>query len=99
MSSQSTRTSDPKGSQIFSNAISDPKPKAKDAIMTAGQKLLEQGRRQGIPDVLLRLLRQRFGDAVDARVEQRVATVAVEQLEAWCMRLISATTLAEVIAD
>ena len=53
--------------------------------MTAGQKLLEQGRRQGIQDLLLRLLRQRFGEAVDARVEQRVATVAVEQLEVWCI--------------
>jgi hypothetical protein len=67
--------------------------------LTAGQKLLEQGRRQGIQEFLLRLLRQRFGDAVDADVEQRVASVAVEQLEAWCMRLVSATTLAEVIAD
>jgi flagellar biosynthesis/type III secretory pathway protein FliH len=52
-------------------------PEAKDAIMTAGQRLIEQGRQQGIEQgrqqgvqgVLLRLLRQRFGDAVNVQVE------------------------------
>jgi hypothetical protein len=34
--------------------------------MPAGQRLIEQGRQQGIQGVLLRLLRQRFGDAVNA---------------------------------
>jgi len=90
-------------------------PEAKDAIMTAGQQLIEQGRQQGIEQgrqqgieqgrqqgmqgVLLRLLRQRFGDAVNAQVEQRIATASLEQVEAWTGRVLSAATLAEVIAD
>jgi hypothetical protein len=49
--------------------------------------------------VLLRLLRQRFGDAVNAQVEQRIATASLELIEAWTGRVLSATILAEVIAD
>jgi hypothetical protein len=78
-------------------------PETKDAIMTAGQKLIEQGRQQGrqqgIQGVLLRLLRQRFGDAVNAQVEQRIAAASLEQVEAWTGRVLSAATLAEVLAD
>jgi predicted transposase/invertase (TIGR01784 family) len=78
-------------------------PETKDAIMTAGQRLIEQGRQQGIQQgiqgVLLRLLRQRFGDAVNAQVEQRIATASLEQVETWTGRVLSAATLAAVIAD
>ena len=74
-------------------------PETKDAVMTAGQRLIEQGRQQGVQGVLLRLLRQRFGDAVNAQVEQRIATASLEQVEAWTGRVLSAATLAEVIAD
>jgi predicted transposase/invertase (TIGR01784 family) len=90
-------------------------PEAKDAIMTAGQRLIEQGRQQGIEQgrqqgieqgrqqgiqgVLLRLLRQRFGDAVNAQVEQRIATASLEQVEAWTGRVLSAATLVEVLTD
>jgi hypothetical protein len=74
-------------------------PETKDAIMTAGQRLIEQGRQQGVQGVLLRLLRQRFGDAMNAQVEQRIATASLEQVEAWTGRVLSAATLAEVLAD
>jgi flagellar biosynthesis/type III secretory pathway protein FliH len=93
-------------------------PDAKDAIMTAGQRLIEQGRQQGIEqgrqqgieqgieqgrqrfqEMLLRLLRQRFGNAVNAHVEQRIATASFEQIEAWSARVLSAATLAELFAD
>jgi flagellar biosynthesis/type III secretory pathway protein FliH len=89
-------------------------PEAKDAIMTAGQRLIEQGRQQGIEqgrqqgveqgrqrvqELLVRLLRQRFGKEVDARVEQRIAAASFEQIEAWSVRVLSAATLAEVFAD
>ena len=78
-------------------------PEAKDAIMTAGQQIFEQGRekgrQQGIQELLLLLLRQRFGDAVNAQVEQRIATASLAQVEAWTGRVLSAPTLAEVIAD
>jgi hypothetical protein len=81
-------------------------PEAKDAIMTAGQRLIEQGRQEGIEqgrqrfqEMLLRLLRQRFGKEVDTRVEQRVATASFEQIEAWSARVVTAATLSEVFAD
>ena len=78
-------------------------PEAKDAIMTAGQRLIEQGRQQGrqqgIQELLLLLLRQRFGDAVDAHVEQRIATASLEQIKAWSVRVLSAATLSELLAD
>ena len=78
-------------------------PEAKDAIMTAGQRLIEQGRQQGrqqgIQELLLLLLRQRFGDAVDAHVKQRIVTASIEQIEVWSARVLSAATLAELFAD
>jgi hypothetical protein len=49
--------------------------------------------------MLLRLLRQRFGNEVDTHVEQRIAAASVEQIEAWSGRVLSAATLAEAIAD
>jgi hypothetical protein len=67
--------------------------------MTAGQRLIEEGRQQGVQGVLLRLLRQRFGDAVNPQVEQRIATASIEQIEAWSVRMLSAATLAELFAD
>jgi hypothetical protein len=84
---------------------------AKDAIMTAGQRLIEQGRQQGHQQghhegfqqgecaVLLRLLRQRFGGQVDTQVERRLAAASVEQLDAWTGRVLTAATLAELLAD
>ena len=71
--------------------------------MTAGQRLIEQGRQQGrqqgTQELLLFLLRQRFGEAVDAHVEQRIATASIEQIQAWSVRVLSAATLAELFAE
>jgi hypothetical protein len=67
--------------------------------MTAGQRLIEQGRQQGVQDMLLRLLRQRFGDAVNTRVEQRIASAPLVQVEAWFARVVSAATLADLFAE
>jgi predicted transposase/invertase (TIGR01784 family) len=82
-------------------------PEAKDAIMTAGQQLIEQGRQQGIEqgrqqgrqELLLRQLRQCFGVAVNAVVEQRIATASIEEIETWSIRVLSAATLSELFAD
>jgi len=82
-------------------------PEAKDIVVTAGQQLIEQGRQegrqegrqQGFQEVLLRLLRLRFGAQVDTQVEQRILTASVEQIETWSMRMLSAATLAELFAD
>ena len=88
-------------------------PEAKDTIVTAGQRLIEQGRQEGIEQglqqgieqgrqplqkLLLGLLRQRFGAEVDVRVEQRVAAASFEQLATWSERVLSASTLAELFA-
>jgi hypothetical protein len=79
---------------------------AKEAVMTAGQQLIEQGIQQGRQEerrrfqgLLLRLLRQRFGNEVDAHVERQVAAGSGEQLEAWIARVLSAPTLSELLAD
>jgi predicted transposase/invertase (TIGR01784 family) len=86
-------------------------PEAKEAIVTAGQQIREQGRqegrqeglreglRQGECAVLLRLLRRRFGDAVTADIEQRIATASIEQIDIWTERVLSAPTLTELLAD
>jgi predicted transposase/invertase (TIGR01784 family) len=82
-------------------------PGAKDAIMTAGQQIFEQGlekgiekgRRQGFQESLLRLLRQRFGGAVTPPVEQRIAAASLEQIHAWSGRVLSAATLSELFTD
>ena len=77
-------------------------PKAKDAIVTVGQRIREEARqeyRQRSQEVLLRLLRQRFGHEVDAPIERRVVSASFEQVESWTERVLSAATLAELLAD
>jgi predicted transposase/invertase (TIGR01784 family) len=101
-------------------------PEAKDTVMTAGERLIEQGVQQGIQQgiqqgvqqgiqqgvqqgiqqrvqrertILLRLLKQRFGDEVNGEIEGRVAAASVEQIDRWAERETSATTLAHVFAD
>jgi hypothetical protein len=86
-------------------------PKTEEAIVTAGQQLINQGIEQGIEQgiqqghqrgvrtVLLKQLRQRLGTQVDAQVEQRLAAASTEQLEAWTERVLSATSLGELLAS
>ena len=70
-----------------------------EAIQEGVKQGVKQGIQQGECAVLLRQLRQRFGDAVDAHVEQRIATAPIEQIDLWTVRILSAATLAEVFAD
>ena len=89
-------------------------PQTQEAIVTAGQLLIEQGRQQGreegrqqgreegrkdFQEVLLQLLRQRFGDQVDSTVERRVIEASLEQVQAWTKRVLSAATLSELFAN
>jgi len=67
----------------------------REAIQEGVQRGLEQGERK----VLLRQLRRRFGTAVDGEIERRVAAAPAEQLEIWTERVLSAATLAELLAD
>jgi len=67
------------------------------------QDIVENWRRdameQGERKVLLRLLRRRFGPEVDGEAERRVAAASAEQVEVWVERVLSAGTLAELLAD
>ena len=86
-------------------------PQTQEAIVTAGQLLIEQGRQQGLEQgrqqglqqgfqqVLLQLLRQRFGAQVDSVVERRVMEAPLEQVQAWTQRVLSAATLGELLAS
>jgi len=74
-----------------------------DIVETWRQEAVQEGRQEGrqrLQEVLLRLLRQRFGsEEVDDQVEQRVATASIEQIETWTGRVLSAATLSELLAD
>ncbi|CDM26086.1 Transposase [Castellaniella defragrans 65Phen] len=58
-------------------------------------KGLEQGQVKGQADLLLRQIQKRFG-AVDAAVEQRIRTAGADDLEAWSLNILDATTLEDV---
>jgi hypothetical protein len=74
-----------------------------DIVETFRRKAIEEGVKQGLEQgerkVLLRLLRRRFGTAVDGEIERRVAAAPAEQVEVWSERVLSAATLAELLAD
>jgi len=67
------------------------------------QDIVENWRREAIQQgerkLLLRLLRRRFGAAVDGETERRVAAAPAEQIELWAERVLSAATLAALISD
>ncbi len=74
-----------------------------EVIMTAGEKLVEEGRQRGVQQgvqqgesaLLLRLVRARFG-AVSPEVETRVRAATSEQLERWGDRLLTARDLVDL---
>jgi hypothetical protein len=86
-------------------------PEAKDTVMTAGERLIQQGEERGLQKGLqqgiqqgeralfLRLLRKRFGNQVDDATERRVEATSSEQIAIWAERVWSAVTLAELLAD
>ena len=86
--------------QVF---LADMVPDAKDAIMTAGERLIEQGVQQGVQqgkcELLLHQLRRRFGDQITAETELRVVKASAEQLLLWSDRILTAATLRELFAD
>jgi flagellar biosynthesis/type III secretory pathway protein FliH len=85
-------------------------PEAKELVMTAGQKLIEEGRQLGIQEglqegrrrflpVVRCWLQQRFGNEAVAHAEPRIADASNEQLERWVDRLLSVATLEQLLAD
>ena len=59
---------------------------------------LEQGRKEGIRDVLLRQLEQRF-DELPAEVRQRIEAAEMSELDRWIDRVITAAALDDVFVD
>jgi len=92
---------EPQGLQAFLDRVAG--PDAKDAIMTAGERLIQQGVERGIQQgertLLLRQLRKRFGGQVDAAVERRLEAASPDQIAVWAERVLSAVTLTELLAD
>jgi hypothetical protein len=70
-----------------------------DIVENFRREAVQEGVTQGERKVLLRLLRRRFGAEVDAETERRVAAATGEQLEVWAERVLTAATLAELLAD
>ncbi len=71
---------------------------------------LAQGREQGLAQgreqreqasraLLLRLMQQRFGAALEPHHEQRLHSATLEQVEAWLQRILTAASPAELLAD
>jgi DNA invertase Pin-like site-specific DNA recombinase len=75
----------------------------REAIQEGVKQGLEEGVKQGLEQgerkLLLRMLRRRFGAEVDGEAERRVAAAPAEQVEVWAERVLSATSLAELLAD
>jgi len=63
------------------------------------QEGVKQGLEQGERKLLLRMLRRRFGNQVDGETERRLEAASAEQIEVWAERVLSAATLAELLAD
>lgn len=72
-------------------------------IQEGREQGIHEGREQGIHEgergLLLRQLRTRFGAQVNADTERRVAAASSEQIGLWADRVLSAATLAELLAD
>ena len=90
-------------------------PDAKDALMTYGERLIQQGFERGEQEgfqkgeqegfqrgeraLLLRQLWARFGGQVDAAVERRVEAAPAEQIALWGERVLTAASLSDLLAD
>lgn len=77
-------------------------PQEKEAIVSIADQFIEEGRSQGIRegrmDMLLKLLRARFGVPPQAVVD-RIQAADVARIDAWFDRLLTAPTLDEALAD
>ena len=69
------------------------------AGLTEGRQVgLKEGMQEGASIVLQRLLQRKFG-VIPPSVQQKLKTATSEQLEAWSLNILDATTLDEVFKD
>jgi flagellar biosynthesis/type III secretory pathway protein FliH len=66
-----------------------------EGIQLGRQEGIEQGRRQGEIELLLRLLRRKFG-SVPRNIQARVRDAQPDQLLEWGERLVIASSLGEI---
>jgi hypothetical protein len=59
------------------------------------RKTINEGER----NLLLRMVRRRFGNDVTGDIEQRIAAASHEQIDIWADRVLSVPTLADLLAD
>jgi hypothetical protein len=64
--------------------------------MTAGEELIERGRKDGLEKRLLKLLRARFGALPDAAIAQIKAADSA-RLDGWLDLVLTATSLEDVL--
>jgi flagellar biosynthesis/type III secretory pathway protein FliH len=74
-------------------------------IMTAGEQLIERGRKEGLEkglkksqEILMKLLRARF-DALPEAAAARIHAATSAQLDVFFDRVLTAPTLDDVLAD
>jgi predicted transposase YdaD len=72
-------------------------PEAEEIAMNGLQKLIEEGRVEGGRRTLLRQLAAKFGD-VPEEITARVQAASETEVEAWTLRILTASTLDEVFA-
>ena len=70
----------------------------REAFMTAAEKLIEQGRAKGRAELLLQLVAERFGPP-PPDFTGRVRTASVDQVERWAKRILTASSLADLLRD
>ncbi len=73
-------------------------PESQEEIVSVADWLEERGRLNGQRSMLLKQLRVRFGALPETEVA-RVQAATAEQLERWTERVLSAVSLAEVLAE
>jgi hypothetical protein len=72
-------------------------PASKEAYVTYGELLIQQGIERGERQVLVRQLTRRFGPLPE-RATQRIEAAGRSELERWADRVLTATSLDEVLA-
>ena len=76
-------------------------PEVEHAAMTIAEQLRNEGREEGLragrASVLTKLLRLRFG-ALTPEHEAAIASATPEQLDGWVERVLTAETVAAVLA-
>ena len=73
-------------------------PEAGAHVMSTADKLIAEGKAAGRAEILVHLLRKRFGRAADEHAT-RLHGASIAELDRWALRLLDARTIDEVFAS